>query len=170
MMTSPFFNDVVDVVFVQRVRAQRLVDVVHDVDVGGVGHVGEAEQALALVEAILGQRGLAMLFVEGVVDVLDQLGDDFVDLVVLVGGFFGRTGNDERGARFVDQDGVDFVDDAEVMSALDAIREVVLHVVAQIVEAELVVGAVGDVGGVGTRRCASSRSWTMTPTERPRAR
>ena len=35
------------------------------------------------------------------------------------------------------------------MTALHAIVQVELHVVAQVVEAELVVGAVGDVGGVG---------------------
>ena len=102
-----------------------------------------------LLKAFFGERRRAMLFVEGVVDVLNQLRNDFVDLVVLVGGLFGRTGNDQRSARFVDEDGVDFVDDGEVVAALDAIREVVLHVVAQIVEAEFVVGAVGDVGGVG---------------------
>ncbi len=34
------------------------------------------------------------------------------------------------------------------MAALHVVRELELHVVAQIVEAELVVGAVGDVGGV----------------------
>ena len=35
------------------------------------------------------------------------------------------------------------------MSALDLILELELHVVAEVVEAELVVGAVGDVGAVG---------------------
>ena len=35
------------------------------------------------------------------------------------------------------------------MAALHAILDLELHVVAQVVEAELVVGAVGDVGGVG---------------------
>ncbi len=35
------------------------------------------------------------------------------------------------------------------MAALDHVGELELHVVAQVVEAELVVGAVGDVGGVG---------------------
>ncbi len=34
------------------------------------------------------------------------------------------------------------------MTALDILREVELHVVAEIVEAELVVGAVGDVGAI----------------------
>jgi hypothetical protein len=35
------------------------------------------------------------------------------------------------------------------MSALHVVRELELHVVAKVVEAELVVGPVGDVGGVG---------------------
>ena len=43
----------------------------------------------------------------------------------------------------------DFVDDGVGVAALHHLRHVVFHVVAQIVEAELVVGAVGDVGGVG---------------------
>ena len=38
---------------------------------------------------------------------------------------------------------------AELVAALNALRQVVLHVVAQVVEAEFVVRAVGDVGAVG---------------------
>ena len=78
-----------------------------------------------------------------------QLRDDAIDLVVLVGRLLAGAADDQRGTRFVDQDGVHFVDDAEVVAALHAIVQVELHVVAQVVEAELVVGAVGDVGGVG---------------------
>ena len=44
---------------------------------------------------------------------------------------------------------VDLVDDREVVAALHHLRQLVLHVVAQVVEAELVVGAVGDVAGIG---------------------
>ena len=80
---------------------------------------------------------------------LDQLGNDLVDLGVLVGGLFGRPGNNQRGARFVDEDGVDFVDDGEVVAALHTVGQVVLHIVAQVVEAKFVVGAVGDVRAVG---------------------
>ena len=43
---------------------------------------------------------------------------------------------------------VDFVDDGVDVAALHHVLEPVLHVVAQIVEAELVVGAVGDVAVV----------------------
>ena len=59
------------------------------------------------------------------------------------------TRDDERRPRFVDQDAVDLVDDREVVAALHVVREVELHVVAQVVEAELVVRAVGDVAAVG---------------------
>ena len=62
---------------------------------------------------------------------------------------FGGPGDDERRPRFVDEDAVDLVDDRVVVPALHVVREVELHVVAQVVEAELVVGAVGDVARVG---------------------
>ncbi len=75
--------------------------------------------------------------------------DDGVGDGVFVGGFIGGAGDDEGGAGFVDEDGIDFVDDAVVVATLNLIGELELHVVAEVVEAELVVGAVGDVGGVG---------------------
>ena len=43
----------------------------------------------------------------------------------------------------------DLVDDREVVIPLQDLRQVRLHVVAQVVEAQLVVGGVGDVGVVG---------------------
>ena len=49
----------------------------------------------------------------------------------------------------VDEDAVDLVDDGEVVPALHEPRDLELHVVAQVVESELVVGPVGDVAGVG---------------------
>ena len=58
-------------------------------------------------------------------------------------------GDDQRRPRLVDQDRVDLVDDRVVMLALDHVLEAEAHVVAQVVEPELVVGAVGDVGMVG---------------------
>lgn len=61
----------------------------------------------------------------------------------------GGPGDDQRGTGLVDQDGVDLVDDGEVVAALDTVFEAQRHVVAQIVETEFPVGAVGDVGGVG---------------------
>jgi len=65
----------------------------------------------------LGQRDLALLFVELEI-FLDQARDKAIDFLVELGIVFGRAGNDQRRARFVDQDGVDFVDDREMMAAL----------------------------------------------------
>ena len=90
-----------------------------------------------------------MLFIDAVIDLLDELGNDLIDAVVLIRGFLRGAGNDQRGARLVDEDRVHFVDDGEMMAALHAIGEIVFHVVAQIVEPEFVVGAVGDVGAIG---------------------
>ena len=69
--------------------------------------------------------------------------------VVELGGFLGGAGDDQRRPGLVDQDGVHFVDDGVVEFALDVVLQGELHVVPKIIEAELVVGAVGDVGGVG---------------------
>ena len=153
---------VVAVALVEHVRAQRLLDVVVDFDVHRVVHVAAVQQTFHLVDALFGQRNSAVLLVNGVVAggvffprllafdhlAAGELGDDAVDAVVLVGGLLRRTGNDQRRARFVNQDRIDFVDDREVVLALRAIGERELHVVAQEVEPELVVGAVSNVAEV----------------------
>jgi len=61
----------------------------------------------------------------------------------------GLAADDERRARLVDQDRIHLVDDRIVELALHAILGLVDHVVAQVVEAELVVRTVGDVGLIG---------------------
>ncbi len=155
------FDDVLDVALVEGVGLDGDFDVVLEVPVFGVGDVADAEEPFDLLPALVGDGDGAGLLVDDVVagpglglEGLDELaefelGDDEVDAGVLVGGLVGGAGDDERGAGFVDEDGVDFVDDAVVVAALDLVLELELHVVAEIVEAELVVGAVGDVGAVG---------------------
>ncbi len=164
-------DHVVDVALEDDVRAKPLVDVVEQRHVGRVIESARAQavcqQLLAPCHAALGERHGFVLFVEDVVArgfqavaVLAfrvaardgaglQAGDDSIDFVIEIGGFLGRAGNDQRRARFVDQDAVDFVDDGEVVPALNEMRELELHVVAEVVEAELVVRAVGDVAAVG---------------------
>ena len=60
-----------------------------------------------------------------------------------------RPGDDERRPRLIDQHRVDFVDDGVEVRPLHALVERVHHVVAQVIEAELVVRSVGDVRVVG---------------------
>src|SRR5580698_6929253 len=95
--------------------------------------------------------GVLLGFTGGDVDLLTlfELGNNAVDLGVLVGGLFAGSRDNERSTRFVNQDGIDLIDDGEIVSALHAIVQIELHVVAQIVETEFVVSAVGNVGGVG---------------------
>ena len=100
-----------------------------------------------MLHADFGEIDGALLFVELVIGLV-ELGNVSVDGVVEFGAVVERAGNDQRRARFVDQDGVDFVDDGVGVPALHHVLEPVLHVVAQIVEAQLVVGAVGDVAVV----------------------
>ena len=74
-----------------------------------------------------------------------QPGRDLGELDVPARVLLGRAGDDQRRPRLVDQDRVDLVDDREVVAALHALVDRPGHVVAQVVEAELVVRAVGDV-------------------------
>ena len=147
-------HDVVLVALEQLMRPQGLVDVVdgrdvlHVVERVALEQLGAAQHLLHLLHAGFGQRHRALFLVDLVVGLL-QLGDVGVDGVVELGAIIKRTGDDQRGPGLVDQDRVDFVHDGEDVPALDHVLHPVLHVVAQVVEAELVVGAVGDVGVVG---------------------
>ena len=154
-------DHVVDVPLVERVRAQGLLDAVEQVDVLQFVHVLDAEKLLGLGDAFLRQDGRARLLVDQVVaggrlvavlvlllGALGQVRDHAVARVVDLGVLFGGPRDDERGARLVDQDRVDLVDDREDVAALHHVLELELHVVAEVVEAELVVGAVGHVARV----------------------
>ena len=79
-------------------------------------------------------------------------------------------GNNQRGTRFVDEDGVHLVDDGEIVPALHFVFLIDDHVVAQVVEAELVVRTIGNVGIVSLWREALSISWAIRPTDSPRKR
>ena len=105
----------------------------------GVGVFGEAGPGVG--EDFGDQHAL------GVVEFFDD-GFEAVELLVFVV-LAGGAADDEGGTGIVDEHGVDLVDDGVVVAALDEFFGVAAHVVAEVVEAELVVGAVGDVGVVG---------------------
>ena len=161
-------DDVVDLVFHAAVGFDRLVDVVLDGDVVGIGEVLEVKEFLRFLDAELGQGRGVGFFVDNVVDAVIliealevflrvDLGENMlfhragklIGALVKVRRLVALAGDDQRGTRFINQNGVDLVDNSEGVLALDFILFVDDHVVAQIVKAELVVGAVGDVGGIG---------------------
>ena len=114
-----------------------------------------------LVEGVGGRLLVLAELLELVADFVHQAGDE-ADLQFDQAGdrlaearegrltFFGHgAGDDQRGAGLVDQDGVDFVDDAEPVVALNLVLFARGHaVVAQVIEAEFRGGAVGDVATV----------------------
>ena len=78
-----------------------------------------------------------------------QLLDQRLPFVVLVRRDRRRPADDKRRARFVDQDGIDFIDDRIVISALHLLLARRGHaVVAQVIETEFAVRSVGNVAGV----------------------
>ena len=147
-------HDVVFIALEQEVRLQRLVYMVEVLHVHRIVQVAHAESRLDLVDAFVGQADLALLFVDSEVDLFLQHVDLAVDRAVAVDGVIGGAGDDQRRTCFIDEDRVDFIDDRVVVAALDVVLQLELHVVAEVVEAELVVRAVGDVGRVRRPFCS----------------
>ncbi len=80
---------------------------------------------------------------------LQEFGHHQIDLGVKLGRLIGRPGNDQRRSRLIDQNRVHLIHDGKIERPLDHVLQPVFHVVAQIIKAELVVGAVGDIRGIG---------------------
>jgi hypothetical protein len=142
-------DDVVLVALVDVVRAQRLLEVVRPIHVGRVRvEAADAGKLFRALDALLGQQTLLLLLLDLEVLAFLELAGDPVRHQVLLGLALRRAGDDQRRAGLVDQDRVDFVDDREVEVLLDLLLRRPLHVVAEVVEAELVVRPVQDVAGV----------------------
>jgi hypothetical protein len=148
-------HDVILVAGEQLVRAQALGDVMHQRRRFGIvkrlivgQQAGRPQAPFHEFVARIGQGDVALFLVEREMLGLD-LGDQLVDRDIEFAAILGRARDDQRRARLVDQDRIDLVDDGIGMAALHHLREFLLHVVPQIVEAKLVVGGIGDVAAIG---------------------
>ncbi|GBD16449.1 hypothetical protein HRbin26_01347 [bacterium HR26] len=160
-------DDVVLVAVEQLLGFERLLQVVHQLRVAVVVEalpLGDAQQPLDPVDARLGERDVPVLEVDGVVHILAELAGDLGELVVAVHCILRRPGDDQRGARLVDQDVVHLVDDGVVQLALDDVLRPVDQVVPQVVEPEFVVRPVGDISQV--RLAARDRPPVVEPVVR----
>ncbi len=135
-------------------RLERRLHVAGQPEILGRVDVLDAEKLLDLGDALFREQHRAGLEVDGVVHVFLQPRRDAGEGVVDVSAFLRRPADDEGRSRLVDEDVVDLVDDGVVQLPLDAAVQRSRHVVAQVVEAELVIRAVGHVGGV----CLPSRA------------
>ena len=153
-------DDVLDVAVEERLRLERLDEVVDELRVLRRVEVVDPQRALDLLDAVLRDAdGLELLVVLVVgADLLGvslrvagrravavELRGDAREVVVDLRGGLGLAGDDERRPRLVDEDRVDLVDDRVDVAALDARVERDGHVVAEVVEAELRVRPVRDV-------------------------
>ena len=77
-----------------------------------------------------------------------EAGDQPIDADIKLRALLGASRDDQRCARFVDQNRVDLVHDREGQWSLHAVGGAEREIIPQIVEAELVVRPVGDVGCV----------------------
>ena len=148
-------DDVVAVALVQRVRPERRLEVAGEPRVGVVQVLDAEQPSIFSTPSSVGRDGLVLEVDEVVAALLGALGallearHEPGEREVQVRRLLGLAADDQRRPRLVDEDVVDLVDDREAALALHPLVELVDHVVAQVVEPELVVRAVGDVRGVG---------------------
>ena len=157
-------DDIVDIALHDAAGLHGLIDVVHERRVLHIGQILHAEILFGLGDAAGRERdgaGLLLDIVIAVEVVLNfllvrrgkhlaaQAGNEEVGHFIELCRFLALAGDDKRRTGLIDEDGVDLVDDDEVMAALDHVLLIKSHVVAQIVKAELVVRAVGDIGSIG---------------------
>ena len=148
-------NQVVHVALVQLLRLQGDIQLMDQIDVGEVIHVFDTKDLLDAADTVLRRHHLALRLVHLVVLVAAQPLHDAGEVAVPLARLAHPAADDQRGAGFVDEDRVHFVDDAVGMPSLNEVFGPHRHVVAEVVESDLVVGAVRDVRGV--RRTALSR-------------
>ncbi len=153
-------DDVVLVLLEEFLGLDGVVQVAHERGVHRLVEVVDAQPVLDLADTGLVDGDRALLLVDvvvaGLLDALERVAglaalearDQLGEVAVPLGGLVGRAGDDQRRTGLVDEDGVDLVDDGEVVAALHQLVLRPRHVVAQVVEAELVVRAVGDVARV----------------------
>ena len=147
-------HDVIAVALHHIVRLESLPDVVIERGVVDVGEVVDAEISFGFGNALVGEHNGFLLLLDDeiaravLVLFLPDRARESVGLLVDVARLLPSARNDERGARLVDENGVHLVDYGEIEFALHLLFLLDHHVVAQEVEAQFVVGAVGYVAVV----------------------
>src|SRR5579875_3450681 len=144
------FDNIVLVALEKNLGLDGVFHVARQVDVGLIIDVLHTGQAFDLFDAALGQHNGAQFLIDGIVGFRLERSGPACELDVHIGRFLALAGDNQRRACLVDQNIVYLVNDGIVKAALHHLVKRRDHVVAQVVEAELVIGAVGDVGLIGS--------------------
>ena len=144
-------NNIIAVTMHQSLRLQsahNLVGIVNAMLI--IIQVADAQHLLCLSNTLFRRCYLLLLFINSVVLALLHVGNNMSKNLIQLGGFFTRAGDNQRGTRFVDQDTIDLIDDTVVQLALNHLVFINHHVITQVVEAEFVVCAVGNISSISS--------------------
>ena len=142
-------HDVVLVPGEEFLRADSVVQESHQRGVLRLVEILDPQPVFGLLDTRFQHADGALLDIHLIVVLIDQPQGQSREIRVPLGFVVGWPGNDERRPGFVDEDRVHLIDDGVVVAALHQFGQRPGHVVAQVIETKLVIGAVGDVGGVG---------------------
>ena len=137
-------DDVVDILELQVLRLDGVDDVERPLE-PGVVKIGHLQELLRSLVALLREQDGLLLLVNLVVVILLERVRDLSGLNVTLGGFISDAGDDQRGSRFVDEDGINLVDHAKVKIPKHELSRRLREVIAKVIESELRVGDVRDV-------------------------
>src|SRR5664279_3485155 len=104
---------------------------------------------------LLGKNDLVRFFIYPIIAftlfffLARELGGNASHLHIKFDTVVGLAGNNQWRARFINQDGVNFINQRISQAALDALLGRIDHVVAQIVKPKFIIGAVGNISRIG---------------------
>ena len=112
-------------------------------------NIFDAQKFFGLIDTVVSQRNRTKFFIHTKIRALVQCQGNFSELFIQPSGSARLSGDNERRSRFVNKNGVHFINDGVVVLSLREIRFIVEQIVTQIIEAELIIGAVSDISLIG---------------------
>ena len=152
-------DHVVLVPLLHHVSIECVFHVLDEMEIFRVIKVRGVGPALHLGNAVLGQRYCPGTVVDGVVRGRVEPGNDSGEILVQLHRLLGGAADDQGSPGLVDQDVVDLVDDGVVQFPLYPPVGGEGHIVAQVIEPEFVIGAIGDVCQVGLLAGYRAKVW-----------
>ena len=129
-------------------RLERLIHVVQILDVFRVINVLDVEVLLDLLNSRLIERNAMRLLIDRVIFIALEKRHEPIDFSIQVQILLQLPRYDERRPRLVDQNRVNLVDNRIMMTPLHILRQLILHIIAQIIETKLVIRTIRNVAKI----------------------